>query len=98
MPRRRNNNPEQGKSRSITITVDEETAIALDQYMFQFGLESKQATVMVLVRSSMSAMPLQGAEMALLREALRQIRNLEYSELANYFLNRANLVLPSERP
>lgn len=95
MPRRRNNqNPEQSKTRSITITVDEETAVALDQYMFQFGIESKGATVLVLLRTAMSALPLQGAEMALLREALRQFRNLEYSELAEYFVKRANLVLP----
>lgn len=89
MGRRRK--PNQNPTRTITVHVDDELAQLLDQYMFQFGLESRGDAVAALTRAAMSAIPLQGLESEMLRLTMKQIRAQEYESLTQHFEQRAAL-------
>lgn len=89
MSRRKKQN--QNPTRTITVHFDDEFAQLLDQYMFQFGLESRGDTVAALARSAMSAIPLQGLNSEMLRLSLKEIKSAEYQALTEHFEQRAAL-------
>ncbi len=88
---RRRKDPNQ-RTRTITLTIDDDTAVLLEQYMFHFGIESKQATILVLLHAAMGAIPVNSAAFELLKQIGRQTRQLEYEALALHFEQRSHLM------
>ena len=97
MPRRRNPETQKQQTRTVTVHLDEETAVQLDQFMFTLGIESKGATLMALARAQMAAHPMASLEVALVAETLREVRVQEFNELAMHFDARVALLFPTGR-
>lgn len=84
--------PKEKSFRSITIQVDQEMALALDQYQAHFGLESRSGTVFVLLETAMGALPIQSAEMELLEQTKREFQKYMFRSMAEFFEGQARLL------
>jgi outer membrane biogenesis lipoprotein LolB len=64
-------------------------AQAVDQTMVQFGLSSRSETLVMMVKSWLSANPEQTTIFEVTQQAVREIRKFEFEGLANYFAERS---------
>lgn len=75
----------------MQLSMDPELALQLENTMVAFGLEDRGATVRMMMRAWLSAMPEQTTVHEMVQQSVRELRKIEFEELAKYYEGRAIL-------
>lgn len=76
----------------VTVYFSPEMMIAIDNHMVGMGLESRSVTVSVLAHAGLSALPLEAAIGETMTQSLRSLKRGEFQALADYYLQRAEIL------
>lgn len=77
--------------RSITIHLNEEDSIALDQFSFDLNLDSRSEAVVCLMRAGRAALPVDTAIFEICQASIANLRRTEADALADFHASRAAL-------
>lgn len=83
--------------RTVTVHLDEDDVLAIDQYQNSFGIDSRGDTVRALFRAGVSAVPLNTAIFEISQASVREHRKYFTEALARFFEEQAAL-LKGNRP
>lgn len=86
MSRRRQNI---NRMKQVTVYLDEELAVQLDQYQNSFGLDSRALAAVALMKAGMSSVPLETAVFEISQASVREHRKFFTDALASFFENQA---------
>ena len=75
--------------RQLTIYLEPDDSFAIDQWMVSFGLDSRSAAALCMLRAGNSAVPMETAIFEVAHAATRETRRNEFEAMANYFSTRA---------
>ncbi len=78
-------------SRSITVHLEPDLAMMLDQAMVNFGLDSRSAMVNVMMRGWLSAVMENTTIFEICQQSVKEIRKAEFEALALFFASRADM-------
>ncbi len=84
-------------SHSVTVRIDHETAVQLDQWQNAFGLETRGAAILALMKAGLSSVPLQTAIFEICQAAVREHRIHFTDGLATHFEQQASLLRGTSR-
>lgn len=77
--------------KSVTVHMDEELALQVEQTMISFGLESKTLAAAALMRAGYGAIAGDAFLQEVLNDELKRFRDNESEALAMHFEERARL-------
>lgn len=77
--------------RAVTIFLEPEDSVALDQWAFSFNLDNRAAAALCIFRAGIAAVPLDTAIFEVCAAAVRETRKAEFLALEEFHTKRAQL-------
>jgi hypothetical protein len=88
---RKKNNDGRTRYISLNLTDDPEIAQHIDQWMVSYGLDSRSQTLKVMIKTAVSAVPMDTMIFEIAQAAVKQSRMTEYDALREFYEGRARL-------
>jgi len=89
--RRKKNNDSRARYISLNLTDDPELAQQVDQWMVSYGLDSRSQALKVMIKTAISAVPLDTMIFEIAQAAVKQSRMTEYDALREFYEGRARM-------
>lgn len=78
-----------GPTRSVTVFLDDELVVQLDQWQNSFGIETRGLAAAAMMRAGGSAVPLDTAVFEISQASVKEIRKAEIDALVAFFESRS---------
>ncbi len=80
-----------GPTRAVTVFLDEDLVMQLDQWQTSFGIETRGLAAQAMMRAGASAVPLNTAVFEISQASVREIRKAETDALMAHYESRLAL-------